>query len=61
MVWCIKAIYSSGGHYVTDKSGNKLRFNDKQEATNLAEVITAENRKSNSPNITSYIVVEEIV
>jgi len=59
-IWNIKAFYPSGDHYIKDESGNKLRYESKQEAVNKVEMLTADFKKIKNPTMMySYIVVEE--
>lgn len=57
MNWIIKAIYPLGGHIVSFNDG-PLRFANKQEALDRAEMLNASIKK-NPDNNTVYIVVEE--
>lgn len=57
MNWVIKAIYPAGGHIVMF-GDRPMRFDNKQDAIDRAEVLKAAIRKSGDIN-TSYIVVEE--
>lgn len=64
-MWCVKAIYPHGSHFVFAKDGMMLRFKTLQEAKNAAEELIAENRRfaetkgcDPNPNI-SYLAVEE--
>lgn len=57
MNWVIKSVYNTGGHTVM-RNGEPMRFRDKQDAINHAEVLTAEMKKVGVAN-TSYIVVED--
>lgn len=61
-MYVIKAIYPSGGHIVM-LDGNPLRFKEKQDAEDRAEILSAASRstaaRNSRPYDTSYIVVEE--
>jgi len=61
-MYVIKAIYPSGGHIVMFE-GERLRFEDRQEATHRAEVLNSTTRdmaaRSMRVSDTTYIVVEE--
>jgi hypothetical protein len=54
-IWNVKAIYPSGGHLLTDKSGMTLRFKSESAANDEAAM-----RKMNEKNSgIHYIVVPE--
>ena len=57
MNWVIKSVYPSGGHTVMF-NGEPMRFKEKQDALNHAEILLAELKKSGVSN-TTYIVVED--
>lgn len=61
-MWIIKAIYPSGGHTVM-MDGEQLRFPNKQEATDRAELLNATTKAAAARNMrvadTTYIVVED--
>lgn len=57
MNWVIKSVYNTGGHTVM-RNGEPMRFRDKQDAINHAEVLTSEMKKVGISG-TSYIVVED--
>lgn len=63
-MYIIKAIYPQGGHTVMF-NGEPLRFKERQEAVDRAEVLNATTRNMASRNMrtndTSYIVVEDTV
>ena len=54
-VWNVKAVYPSGGHYVTDVNGYKLTFNNEAAAADY--VAMANMNKSDV--LVSYIMVKE--
>lgn len=64
MNWVIKCSYPQGSHVVMH-DGERLRFSDKQEAVNRAEILSAMTRDAASRNMrannVTYIVVEESI
>lgn len=63
-MYVIKAIYPLGGHTVSF-GGETLRFQNKQEATDRAEMLNATEKMNAARNMrlseTRYIVVEEAI
>jgi hypothetical protein len=53
-MWVIKRIYPSGSHIVTF-DGERLRFQNKQEAHIKCELLNAANKEAG----TAYLLVEE--
>lgn len=54
-VWSVKAIYSSGGHYIADRSGFKLVFKTESAANDFVAMANM----NKSDHGVSYIVVKE--
>lgn len=54
-MWNVKATYASGGHILTDKNGNALRFISEAAASDRAAMMNMNKTDSN----VYYIVVKE--
>ena len=53
-MWNVKAVYASGGHYLTDLNNNRLRFNSESAANDYLAI-----NKIKGDSSTSYIIVRE--
>ncbi len=53
-MWNVKAVYASGGHYLTDLNNNRLRFNSESAANDYLAI-----NKIKGDSNTSYIIVRE--
>lgn len=54
-MWNIKATYSLGGHVLTDRSGNAIRYATEAAAKDQAAMLNMNNKDSN----VYYIAVKE--